>query len=240
MTTTDDARLRLRRYHEAGHACVATAFHRELDVVTVASCERWAGLTVHRQRARPNAPPAPPEVVAAHRAHLAELAQLQAEIAELDAADPAGAPPPPVLLFQPPEHRARIEAEVVALLAGYAAEDLLLTAGVYRGDRPDEIKAERLALELATTSPRHAELIAAHAELAGGSDMEKALTLSTTLAGPEAMAHLGMMRAVTWRMVAERWPQVEALADALRLHPILDGAAAEAIIEEARTGRKEI
>jgi len=225
---TDETR---RRYHEAAHAVVAVAFGRRLESVTVVGGSHWLGLTVHLSVA-PS-----PEAAAAYAADVAELAKLEAEIAAMDAADPDAAPPPPPIRdLWPPVDRAATEAQMVVTLAGPAADELLGTMDGYHEESPDEIAADALAVNLARQSPRHTELVSEHVE--ASPDSVRALAQSEQLAGPEAIAHFHLMRAVARRMVAERWPQIHALAEALRTQPILDGAAAELIIETARKGQK--
>jgi hypothetical protein len=67
---------------------------------------------------------------------------------------------------------------------------------------------------------------------------DQALAQSRDLVSDEAMAHYQLMRQVARRMDAARWPEIHALAEALRTQPILDGTAADLIIEAARTGEK--
>lgn len=218
MTDLDALILRHRRYHEAAHAVIAVAFGYLLDTVSVIPGAHWRGLTVYR---RPPGPPAPPEVMALYDEMRAELAT-QAEV---------GPQEPPPIMLRSPAKRSVMEMQIVCDLAGVVAEEYLATPDGFTEElTSDQRSAEKLAQELARTSPRHAELVRDHGPTETTTDRQGAEGRSAELAGKEGGLHLALMYAVTERMVADRWPQITALADALRTHPILDGPSAEGVI----------
>ena len=152
-------------------------------------------------------------------------------------ADPASPEPQVPVVLQRGTVRQAIERLMCIALAGHAAELLLAPpAPAGYGPAPDEEEAERLEATLAELSPVSRELLADAEARSTPTDADRAVRFAELLAGSEHVHHLGLMRAVAFRLVAEDAERIETLAAALADRPVMSGEEAVKIIEDPRGG----
>jgi hypothetical protein len=137
----------------------------------------------------------------------------------------------------PEDFRKSLERRIVVSLMGQlAAQYAVPMTGFIPA--PAEDFAESAAKALARLSPRHAELVvAAERREPIPDDEENAWAVSSALVGDAEAAHLQWLRVVADQLVREWMAEIEALAEALLVSPVLSGDEAKRIIREVRPYR---
>lgn len=138
-----------------------------------------------------------------------------------------------------PRLRARVEAEMLVLLLGSAAEPLQFTMEVGGLPPPapdiDRKRADALALSLARLSPRESELLAAReAELPAPEprdDTYYALEYSDWLVEDEAGYHVLWLAASAQRLAGRYGRFIVPIAEVLNERTVIPGADALAIFD---------
>ena len=131
---------------------------------------------------------------------------------------------------QPADLRARVEADVISMLAGPIAGDAFWPETGYYAAHPDAVAAEQM---IARLEPRYRELLSDletepdHLP----SDHEKATEITHAFAGPsQATAYYAWLRSVAHELVTEYARQIHAVAEALLERTVLTGEELAVIV----------
>lgn len=141
--------------------------------------------------------------------------------------------PTPVLM--PPKLRRALETRLWVSLAGDLAAEMAVRRSRYgEADTTDRVAAATIAVELTGRSKDALERAEAMTEIK--TDWDSAIATADILAWREAVQYIAFATAATRRLLAECWPAVDAVAQALMSTPVLSGRQVKRIIRKPNQG----